>query len=92
MQSKLESSSDKATWEPLFSKDDKVFIRSVDAFQDYIVIGERRDGLPGLPFFARQIRSNGALSSEPVYSAQLVSANYEYATSTIRYSYTSLAP
>ena len=91
MQSKLESSSDKATWEPLFPKDDKVFIRSVDAFQDYIVIGERRDGLPGLRILRKTDKEQWSLEfKEPVYSAQLVSANYEYATSTIRYSYTSL--
>ncbi|MEE2903811.1 MAG: S9 family peptidase [Myxococcota bacterium] len=91
MQSQLTTSADKSTWKPLFPKNDEIFIRSVDAFEDYVVIGERRDGLPGLRILRKKDQEQWSIEfSEPVFSARLVSTNYEYSTSTIRYSYTSL--
>ena len=91
MKSTLKSSADKKAWKPLFPQDENVFVKSVDAFQDYIVIGERREGLPGLRILRKTDEEQWSIEfNEPVYSARLVSTNYEYNTSTIRYAYTSL--
>ena len=86
----VQSASDQSTWREVIPHRDDALLSSVDVFQDYLVLGERRDGLRRL----RVIRwSDGAEHDvsfdEPVYVAY-ASGNPEFNTTKLRYVYSSL--
>ncbi len=90
MTAKLASSGDKSTWTELVAASDEMFVRDVDAFKDFVVVAERREGLPGLRILPKDGSAPFSIAfDEPVYYADMGS-NAEYDTGTIRYAYTSL--
>jgi len=79
-----------SNWKELIPHRSEVLVQNVEAFKDYSVITERKDGLIQL----RIKQNNGSVEhyiqfDEPAYSANLGS-NPEFNSSTLRYTYTSL--
>jgi oligopeptidase B len=90
MTADLKDSANKETWQELVGASDEIFVRGVDAFEDFVIIQERRGGLPGLQIIPKKDGAPWSVAfEEPVYSARL-GTNHEYSTKTLRYRYTSL--
>ncbi len=81
---------DAANWKDVIPTRNDVLLEGIDEFKDFIVINERKDGLVNMRI--RNLK-NGAEHyinfGEAAYSANF-SANFEYNSSKLRYSYTSL--
>jgi oligopeptidase B len=77
-------------WTPIVPHRDDVKLDAVSAFEEFIVLTERANGLDRLSVMRTE---DGAIEPiefpDPVYSAW-VGPNEEYETSTLRYGYTSL--
>ncbi|MDD2998859.1 MAG: S9 family peptidase [Candidatus Riflebacteria bacterium] len=77
-------------WQEFIGARDNVLIDDFDEFADYLVISERENGLQKIRYYnARTGEFKYIPFDEAVYSVT-VDANPEYATSLLRYSYTSL--
>ena len=80
---------EKENWKEVIPNRTDVLLASVEEFKNYVVLSERKNGLPEL----RVLKSDGSdfyiKFEEPVYNA-VVGANPEYSNKTLRYSYTSL--
>ena len=81
----------RANWNEVIAGREDVFLQGVEAFQDFMVVTERRDGLRHL----RIIPWNGGAEievgfDEPTY-VTWVDDNEEFDTSILRYGYSSLA-
>ena len=80
--------SDPATWTPLIAHREDTRLLDVDAFDDYLVVYFRRDGLTGLRIIGDGTDHDVAFP-EPVYTVS-PSANPEHASAVYRLRYTSL--
>ncbi len=80
---------DRAQWKDVVPHRADVFVSGVEPFEDYIVVGERRDALQRLRIIDAAGRSRDVDSEEPVYVMGL-GTNREADTSVLRYTYTSL--
>jgi oligopeptidase B len=82
---------DKRKWRELLPHDPKVFIEDFAVFKDYLVLGERSEGLTRLRYasWAAPDRWTTIRSDEPA-STQGLGVNAEQDTSVFRYAYTSL--
>lgn len=90
MATTLDKSADRDAWTELVPASDDVFVRGVDAFKNHVIVGERREGLPGLRVLPKDGSAAYTIAfDEPVYYAN-TGTNPEYDTSVIRYGYTSL--
>lgn len=79
-----------SSWKEIIPHRKDVLLESVDAFNDFLAITERKDGL--LQIQIRNLSDNADYFldfGEPAYSANTFD-NPEYDTSTLRYYYTSL--
>ncbi len=80
---------EKEYWKEVIPNRSDVLLESVEEFKNYVVLSERKNGLPEL----RVLKNDGSdfyiKFEEPVYNA-VVGANPEYSNETLRYSYTSL--
>lgn len=81
---------DRANWVPYLPHRPDVFVEDLDAFRDWIVVSERREGL-------RRLRVE-RVSDGAVHDIELPDAaygvfpgpNYEYATDVLRFTYSSM--
>jgi oligopeptidase B len=80
---------DRAQWKDVVPHRPDVFVSAVEPFDRYLVVGERRDGLQRLRILDAGGQSRDVASDEPVYVMGL-SVNRESASTTLRYTYTSL--
>ena len=81
---------DKKYWEEFIPHNQDVYIDSISAFENYLVISERNKGLQTIRYI--DIRTNETIDlpfTEAVYSVYL-SGNPDYKTNKIRYVYCSL--
>ncbi len=82
-----------ANWKEIIPASDDATIRGVDCFRDFLVVSKREGGNPTLHVFKFKGSALGETHvisfPEAAYSAGL-SDNHEYATDTLRFSYTSL--
>ena len=78
-------------WHEIIPHREDVLIESVDAFEDFIVVTERRDGLIQLRIIApNDVNSASYVQfSEPSYNVTL-EANPEFKTNLLRFKYSSL--
>jgi oligopeptidase B len=82
---------DKLKWQELVAHDPGVFIESFVAFEDFMALSERSDGLMRLRYAAWRALERWAYvaSDEPAYT-QYFSVNAEQDTALLRYTYSSL--
>ncbi|MDP2113736.1 MAG: oligopeptidase B, partial [Bacteroidota bacterium] len=77
-------------WKEVIPVRNDVLLQSVQEFEDFIVINERKDGLVKLRIRSLKDNSEHFIDfGEPAYSANF-GANPEYNSTTLRYNYTSL--
>ncbi|MBU1311340.1 MAG: S9 family peptidase [Gammaproteobacteria bacterium] len=82
---------DRTNWQPLITHDDKVFIQGFEAFENYLAINERSDGLRRIkvmPWNAPE-KAFYVASDEAAYVAGF-EVNPQQNTNLLRYTYTSL--
>ena len=77
------------SWTLLVEASDSHYIRDVKAFQDFIAVEERVDGLDQVRLIDRAGKSTYVSFPESVYSAR-IGANPEFQTSTLRLNYMSM--
>ena len=77
------------SWAPLVEASDSHYIRHVKAFQDFIAVEERVDGLDHVRLIDRAGKSTYVSFPESVYSAR-IGTNAEFQTSTLRLNYMSM--
>lgn len=82
---------DRNRWQELIKHDSNVFIESITAFKDYLVIDERSDALNRIRVlpWADLSKAQYIKADEPVYVAN-TDTNLQQNTEWLRYSYTSL--
>ncbi|MCU0229610.1 MAG: prolyl oligopeptidase family serine peptidase, partial [Bryobacterales bacterium] len=85
----LDGVQEAASWQEVIAHRDAVCLEGVDAFETFVVVSEREEGLPRLLLLDNQGRRDHHVAfPEAVYTASL-GANPEFATSTIRLHYQS---
>ena len=77
-------------WKEVFAHDQNTLIEGVDAFMDFFVLSERKNGLPLFKIvYTKNNKEHYVKFDEDDYYAY-TSSNPEYSTSKIRYGYSSL--
>ena len=76
-------------WQPLVDASDSHYIRNIKAFQDFIAVEERIDGLDQVRLIDRAGESVYISFPEPAYAAG-IDMNPEFQTDTLRLEYTSM--
>ena len=79
----------RSNWRELVPHRPDVMVTGFEVFQDYLVVSERRGGLPHIIVMPNEGESYPLTFPDATYSAW-VSVNPEVATSTLRYSYSSM--
>ena len=79
----------RAQWKDVVPHRPDVFVSGVELFDQYLVVGERREALQRLRILDRAGQSRDVASDEPVY-VMGTGVNREAGTSILRYTYTSL--
>ena len=77
------------SWMPLLEASDSHYIRAAEAFQDFIAVEERIDGLDHIRLIDRAGKSTFITFPESAYAAR-IDINPEFETSTLRLEYTSM--
>jgi oligopeptidase B len=79
-----------AAWEEVIPHRDDVLLGSFQIFADYLVVSERKDGLPQLRIMPWEGEGGHYLEAgEPTYWVG-IGTNYDFDTKVLRYNYTSL--
>ena len=78
-----------SAWEPLVDASDSHYIRGFEAFQDFIAVEERIDGLDHVRLIDRAEESTYIPFPEATYTAY-VGTNEEFQADTVRLEYTSM--
>ena len=78
-----------SSWMPLLEASDSHYIRAAEAFQDFIAVEERIDGLDHIRLIDRAGKSTFITFPESAYAAR-ISTNPEFETSSLRLEYTSM--
>ena len=78
-----------SSWMPLLEASDSHYIRAAEAFQDFIAVEERIDGLDHIRLIDRAGKSTFITFPESAYAAR-ISTNPEFETVTLRLEYTSM--
>jgi len=90
MSSTLADSTDKLKWQSIIDARDDAMVETIQAFDDWLVIGERKDGLRQVRILAHDGSVDKYLqTSEPVY-VMWPDLNVSTHSDTIRYGYSSL--
>jgi oligopeptidase B len=84
------SSPGRSSWRELVPGRDDTLVEDVDVFRDFMVVTERRDGLRHLRVVFWNGTDTEVAFDDPTY-VTWVDDNREFATSTLRYGYSSLA-
>ncbi|TGD80575.1 S9 family peptidase [Hymenobacter wooponensis] len=80
----------KAEWQEVIPHRADVFLENMELFREYLVLGERKEGLLQLRIIRWQDQQEHYLNfGEPTYTAG-ISINPEFDTTVLRYGYTSL--
>ena len=84
------SNTAKTAWQEVIPHRMEVFLENVELFKDYLVLGERKEGLLQLRVIRWQDKQEHYLNfGEPAYTAA-ISINPEFDTPVLRYGYSSL--
>ncbi|UPL51197.1 S9 family peptidase [Hymenobacter sublimis] len=80
----------KTAWQEVIPHRKEVFLENMELFKDYLVLGERKEGLLQLRVIRWQDKQEHYLNfGEPAYTAA-ISINPEFDTPVLRYGYSSL--
>ncbi|SHI79879.1 oligopeptidase B [Hymenobacter daecheongensis DSM 21074] len=80
----------KKAWQEVIPHRKDVFLKNMELFKDYLVLGERKEGLLQLRVIRWKDKQEHYLNfGEPTYTA-IVSVNPEFDTPVLRYGYSSL--
>lgn len=79
----------KENWKEVIPNRNDVLLEYGDEFKDYLVLSERKNGLREIHVLKNDGSDYYLKFEEPVYTAS-IGSNPEYASKTLRYSYTSL--
>jgi oligopeptidase B len=80
----------KENWQDFIPASNARYIESIEAFKDYLLLEERKDGLTNIRYIhAKSLKSSDIEFNETTYSTGLDS-NHEFDTHTIRFYYESL--
>lgn len=86
----LNDHADRQAWTDVVAHDEQVFIHGFDAFEQFLAISERSDGLRRLRILDWQSGESSVLSfDEPAYAAYL-STNVDQRATRLRFVYTSM--
>ena len=84
------NATEKENWEDVIPHRDDVLVGSIDFFNDYLVINERKNGLSAIRVKPWNDEEEHYIEfNDPSYFA-FTTSNYDYNTKTLRYIYTSL--
>ncbi|WP_394347198.1 S9 family peptidase [Hymenobacter radiodurans] len=83
------SNTAKTAWKEIIPHRKDVFLENMELFKNFLVLGERKEGLLGLRVRPWKGEEHYLNFGEPTYSAS-ISVNPEFDTPVLRYSYTSL--
>jgi oligopeptidase B len=79
-----------SNWKEVIPHRDDVLLEDMEVFKDYLVVGERKEGLRQIRVIDQQDKSEHYLDfGEPAYTAY-TSINPEFDTELLRYGYTSM--
>ena len=81
---------DRGQWQELVAHDDDIYIAEFDAFDDFLVIAERRNGLRMLRVLDRQGHTLFPVAADDPAYVMDIDTNMESHTPWLRYSYSSL--
>ncbi|SNC64189.1 oligopeptidase B [Hymenobacter gelipurpurascens] len=80
----------RAAWQTVIAHRENVFLENMELFREYLVLGERKEGLLQLRVIRWQDSQEHYLNfGEPTYTAA-ISINPEFETTVLRYGYSSL--
>lgn len=86
----LENSADKSKWEEVIAHRDDAMVRNIQAFDNWLVIGERKDGLRKVRVMAHDGSMDRYLDGSEEASVMWPYTNVSTDTDTIRYGFSSL--
>jgi oligopeptidase B len=89
----METPVDKTTkenWKEVIPHRDEVYLQGIEIFKEFLVVGERKDGLRQIRVIKWDDKSDYYLEFDEEAYAAYVSSNPEFDTNVLRYSYTSL--
>jgi len=87
----LPTSADKSTWMEIIPHRDNAMVRDIQAFDHWLVIGERKDGLRKVRVMSHDGSMDRYLDAGDEASVMWPSTNVSTHTDTIRYGYSSLS-
>ena len=90
MTTELETSGDKSSWKELIPNRDDAMVSSIQAFDDWLVIGERKDGLRKVRVMALDGSVDRYLDADTESYVMWPGTNVNTDTQKIRYGYSSL--
>jgi oligopeptidase B len=90
MTAKLEDSADKSKWKEVIAHREDAMLRNFQAFDQWLVIGERKDGLRKVRVMAHDGSMDRYLDASEEASVMWPSTNVNIDTDTIRYGFSSL--
>jgi oligopeptidase B len=86
----LESSADKSTWKEVIPHRDDAMVSSIQAFDNWLVVGERKDGLRKVRVMAHDGSTDRYLDGSEEASVMWPAFNATTDTNNIRYGFSSL--
>ena len=86
----LENSADTSTWKELIPHRDDAMVRDIQAFDDWLVVGERKDGLRKVRVIALDGSLDRYLDADAETYVMWPGTNVNTDTHTVRYGYSSL--
>jgi oligopeptidase B len=90
MTAKLEDSADKSRWKEVIEHRDNAMVRNLQAFDKWLVVGERKDGLRKVRVLAHDGSMDRYLDATEDASVMWPSTNVSTDTDNIRYGFSSL--
>ncbi|NOR18480.1 MAG: prolyl oligopeptidase family serine peptidase, partial [Xanthomonadales bacterium] len=90
MTAKLEDSADKSKWKEIIPHREDALIRNFQAFDKWLVVGERKDGLRKVRVMAHDGNMDRYLDASEEASVMWPATNVNIDTDTIRYGFSSL--
>jgi oligopeptidase B len=85
-----ENSADKSSWKEVIPHRDDAMVRDIQAFEKWLVVGERKDGLRQVRIMAHDGSTDRYLEGSEEASVMWPSTNVNTDTDTIRYGFSSL--
>jgi oligopeptidase B len=86
----LDTSTDKSTWKELIPHREDAMVREIQAFDDWLVVGERKDGMRQVRVIALDGSLDRYLDADAESYVMWPGTNVNTDTSTVRYGYSSL--